>query len=434
MIRKRLISAISGNVLIQGINAVIQVLGIPILLKYWGVNYYGEWLILFTIPSYIAMSDMGLGTSTTSELSMLVERGKDEEAMNILRNTFWFILTVGLIPFLLLLLSVMVLPWYDWLNFTEISPREFTASFFLLILYIYLALFLTLPLGYYRVQKIYHRERYISALFRVIEFLLIVLAIVAGFKAIMVAFIYLFIRLLQFVFVIYDLSIKFESFRLLPFKMEFKSIKHLLKPGLSTMTIYMGQNLIVQGLVTIIGIGLGSAYVVLFTVTRTLVNMVKQVVGVINLSITSEFSYAFGAKDYALLRKLFNGANKWNAVMAISLLLMLYIFGQDILQLWTKGKVVLVEPFFLFILLGTFINTIWNIRLVLLVSTNQLGYTGIAFLIGAVILVCSNILLIKQFGINGVAASIIFFEVAMLVVMWIVSQRILHPVNESLSS
>ncbi|MBK9104732.1 MAG: hypothetical protein IPL92_09195 [Saprospiraceae bacterium] len=134
-------------------------------MKYWGIHYYGEWLILFTIPSYIGMSDMGLGSSTTSELSILVQAGEETEAKEILRNTFWFILLIGGIPFLLLALSVFVLPWYDWLNFTSIVEGDFKLAFILLILYIYLALFLTLPLGYYRVQKIYHRERYISSFF-----------------------------------------------------------------------------------------------------------------------------------------------------------------------------------------------------------------------------------------------------------------------------
>jgi len=415
--RKRILSAISGNVLVQFVNAVIQVAGIPLLLKYWGIHYYGEWLVLFTIPSYIGMSDMGLGSSTTSELSILVQAGEESEAKEILRNTFWFILLVGGIPFILLALSVLVLPWYDWLNFSAIQAPEFNMAFLILILYVYLALFLTLPLGYYRVQKIYHRERYISAFFRIVEFVLIIIAVIAGFKIVMVALVYFLVRLIQFIFVLSDLTIRFKTFRLFPFGFEYGKISYLLKPGLSAMTIYMGQNLMIQGLVSTIGIALGSAQVVFFSTTRTLINMVKQVVGIINLSITSEFSYAYGDRDMPLLRKLFRITSRSNALIAFGMLSLLYFLGHWIFSIWTEGKVEIMEPFFLLFLVGTLFSAVWNVHLVLLVATNRLGYSGILFLINAFLLIVLNAIWIKSWGLTGVAISIILFELAMWVIM-----------------
>jgi len=425
LIKKRIISAISGNVLMQVVNLVIQVAGIPLLLKYWGVNYYGEWLVLFTIPSFIAISDMGLGSSTTSELSMLLQSNREEEAGNILRNTFWFILLVGGIPFFLLALSVFVLPWYDWLNFSTVTTLEFKPAFVFLILYIYLSLFLTIPLGYYRVKQIYHRERYISSIFRAVEFLLVILAVIAGYKIVIVALIYFLVRLLQLVFIVFDLSIRFKSFKLFPFEINFSKFKHLLKPGLSAMTIYMGQNILSQGLISIIGIGLGSAQVVLFSTTRTLVNMVKQVVGIINLSVTSEFSYAFGAGNMDLLRKLFRYTVQINALICTILLSGLYFFGNWIFHIWTRGEVSIVEPFFTFFLISTLFGAMWNAHLVLLVSTNRLGRTGLIFLLLAFVLIAVNAICIKAIGISGVSLSLLCFEVAMLWAMSIGSKAVL---------
>jgi O-antigen/teichoic acid export membrane protein len=430
VIKKRMLSAISGNVLVQGINAIIQLAGIPLLLKFWGVHYYGEWLLLFTIPAYIGMSDMGLGSSTTSELSMLVEAKMDSETKSILRNAFWFILIVGGIPFVLLASSIWVLPWYDWLNFSVISDHEFKPAFFFLILYVYLALFLTLPLGFYRVHKIYHRERFISSFFRVVEFVCIIVAVMAGFGILTVAIIYFLVRLIQLVFVLVDLTRKYDTFRLFPFGFDYKKIRHLLKPGLSAMTIYMGQNLMIQGLVSIIGIGLGSAQVVLFSTTRTLVNMVKQVVGIINLSVTSEFSYAYGARNAPLVRKLFRLANRSNALIAIALLTGLFFFGKWIFTLWTSGEVDIVEPFYLFFLLSTFVGAMWNVHLVLLVATNRLGKTGILFLIAAFCLVAINAFYINHIGISGVSLSILCFELIMLGIM----MRATKPVLNAYSS
>lgn len=385
--------------------------------------------MLFTIPSFIAISDMGLGSSTTAELSMLLQSNKEEAAGSILRNTFWFVLLVGGIPFFLLALSVFILPWYEWLNFSTITTLEFKPAFVFLILYIYLSLFLTIPLGYYRVKQVYHRERYISSFFRGAEFLCVILAVIAGYKIVVVAIIYFLVRLLQLIFILLDLSSRFTSFRLFPFEIHFAKFRHLLKPGLSAMTIYMGQNILSQGLVSIIGIGLGSAQVVLFSTTRTLVNMVKQVVGIINLSVTSEFSYAFGAGNIPLLRRLFRYTVLSNALISIGLLVGLYFFGNWIFRIWTGDEVNIVEPFFTFFLVSTFFGAMWNAHLVLLVATNRLGRTGLLFLILAFVLIVFNALAIHTVGISGVALSLLCFELAMLWTMSTGSKAVLSYEN-----
>ena len=82
------------------------------------------------------------------------------------------------------------------------------------IFYIYLSLFLTIPLGYYRVKQIYHRERYISSFFRGIEFLLVILAVVLGYRIIIVALIYFLLRLVQLVYILFDLSYCIISFEI----------------------------------------------------------------------------------------------------------------------------------------------------------------------------------------------------------------------------
>ncbi|MBK9104733.1 MAG: hypothetical protein IPL92_09200 [Saprospiraceae bacterium] len=258
------------------------------------------------------------------------------------------------------------------------------------------------------------------------EFLLIVAAVMADGMIVVVALIYLLVRLVQFIFVLFDLTLKFKDFRLLPFGFNFKKISYLLKPGLSAMTIYMGQNLLIQGLVSIIGIALGSVQVVLFSTTRTLVNMVKQVVGIINLSITSEFSYAYGDRNMPLLRKLFRITNRGNTLMAFLMLALLYFLGHWIFRIWTGGKVDILEPFFLLFLISTLFSAVWNVHLVLLVATNRLGYSGILFLINAFLLIVLNAIWIKSWGLTGVAVSILLFELAMWLIMMRTTRGVLQ--------
>jgi hypothetical protein len=47
----------------RGLIAVRQVMIIPLMLHAWGADYYGAWLILSSIPTFMAMSNLGVGTS-----------------------------------------------------------------------------------------------------------------------------------------------------------------------------------------------------------------------------------------------------------------------------------------------------------------------------------------------------------------------------------
>jgi len=380
------------------------------------MGYYGEWLILFSIPSYIAISDMGLGTSTTAELSMLIESGKRQEAREVLRSVFWFIVAIGGIPFYLLLSSVFIFPWHEWLGLKAISATEFNLTFILLILYVFLALFLTLPLGYYRVEKAYHIERYISAFFRFLEFVLVVTFVMMGYKVLCVAAIYFTVRLANFLFVLFDLYRRFPHFSLFPFSVQYKKMKYLLKPALTIMTISMGQNFMVQGMTTLIGLYLGSTQVVIFNTSRVLVNMTKQVVGIVNLSFFSEFSYAFGNRNISLLRNLYQKAQVINFGLSFAALGFIFLAKGLIMYYWLGGKVEIVEPFFILLLLGAFININWNVPLTMIGATNKQENIGVYFIIASLLAVLFNILFLKSFGLQAVSVSILIFETIMLVI------------------
>lgn len=85
----------------------------------------------------------------------------------------------------------------------------------------------------------------------------------------------------------------------------------------------------------------------------------------------------------------------------------------------------IVEPFFTFFLISTFFGAMWNAHLVLLVSTNRLGRTGLMFLLLAFVLIAVNAIGIKAIGISGVSLSLLCFEVAMLWAMSTGSKAVL---------
>ena len=426
-IRRRVLHGMSSNVLTQAVNVIIQLAGVPLLLKYWGVNYYGEWLVLFTIPGYIEISDFGLGTSATAEMIMLKEAGKDERVRMILKNTFWFILIMGGLPFILLYSSSWVIPWHSLLNFDAITQSEFNVAFLLLILYVYLSLFLTLPLGYYRIEKMYHRERYISIFFRILEFTALVIVVTNGHGIVWVAGAYLIVKCLYFIVVMSDLHRQYPQFRVTPWGFDVRKIKYLFKPSAAIMVIYFGQNILVQGLTTLIGVVLGARQVVVFNTTRTLINFSKQLVNIINFSFISEFSYAFGMKNRELLDRLYIRALQLNIAAAFGCLLFIILFAQWIFDIWTHGEVSVIMPFFILMIFAAFVNSLWHSGLVLLISANKQFNTGISYLVVSALALTSVALFLENGGLTLVGCMLIIFEILMLLIVYDQCKRFVAP-------
>lgn len=416
-ITRRVIYGVSSNVIAQMVNVLIQFAGVPLLLKYWGPAYYGEWLIMFTIPSFIENADFGLGGSATTEMSMLKEAGDLGRVKEILRSVFWFILLVGGIPFLLLYLSSWFVSWHDFLHLEHITAKDFNLAFPCLIAYVYLTLFLTIPVGYYRVEKVYHRERYIAVAFKLMEFGGLCLVVFTGHGVVEAALTYLVIKVCFFIVVFLDLSFKFQEFRIGFFSLHFSKIRHLFKPSLALMIIFIGQNMLIQGITTTIGIVLGPIQVVIFNTTRTLMNMAKQVVNIVNLSFISEFSYAHGQGNKALLGRLYQKVQWTNMGISFVAIAAILILGHRILEFWTNGKIDIVQPFFFLFGVSVFFNGFWSGGLILLVATNNQFKTGIYFLSISAAILLVIILFLKSGGLTLIASMLVVFEILMILVI-----------------
>ncbi len=72
----RVLQSLRASAFSQASQILIQFVSVPILIHAWGLVYYGEWLLLFTIPSYLGLSDAGLTSAISNEL--LIQVSKNE--------------------------------------------------------------------------------------------------------------------------------------------------------------------------------------------------------------------------------------------------------------------------------------------------------------------------------------------------------------------
>ncbi len=395
-IKKRIISGISANLLGQLLTVAVQLLGIPVYLSHWGTQYYGEWLLLFSIPSFLAMSDLGLGTVATTEMAMNVAVGHRDKAAQTFGAVFWTVALFGGLLSVLFVLGALVFPWHHWLGLQSFTPHESSLTFILLTAYVMGAIVLGLPLGIYRVVGYYGRGQMLNNLFRFAEFIAIIALIMLGCKALLIATAMMTLRWVSLMVVWRDVKKKAPWLSLFPIRWNWKIIRPLAKPSLSMITVYWGQMAVTQGLVTIIGITLGAAQVVVFSTIRTLCNFAKQIIGSINLSVFSEFSISIGNGDLHTARRLHTSSIQANFFLTLIAVAGLQITGAWIMSVWTKGAIDIDEPFFSLYLAYILFNSIWLGSWNMLLGCNQhVGLTRPYIIISMITLAASFFFCLK---------------------------------------
>ncbi len=70
---------------------VLQIVTVPVLVHAWGVNAYGVWLMITTIPTYFALSDLGFAAAATSDMTIAFARGERHRVV----VTFQSVLLLG---------------------------------------------------------------------------------------------------------------------------------------------------------------------------------------------------------------------------------------------------------------------------------------------------------------------------------------------------
>ena len=70
-----LIGNLGSNGFAQAVQIVLQLLTVPLYSRFLGIERYGVWLLLTTVPAYLAFSDFGLTAASAADMTARLARG-----------------------------------------------------------------------------------------------------------------------------------------------------------------------------------------------------------------------------------------------------------------------------------------------------------------------------------------------------------------------
>jgi O-antigen/teichoic acid export membrane protein len=370
-IKARIIAAFAATAFGQVVTIISQILLTPLFFVHWGAQMYGEWLILSTIPAYLIMADMGIGSAAANEMVLRVGSNDFDGA----RQTFWslfnLLIWVGLLVIVVSGLVGFYSYEFDGFKLKDINRLD---QFYIIVLFglgIAVSFFSGLVSAAYRAAGKNALGITVGNGIRLIDIISTVIFLLMSYSPLILCFGTLILRFIAVLAQAYYLFLKQRWILLPTMSSDYSIIKRLLKPSMGFLASQLSSSFVLQAPILILGAAYGGASVAIFSAMRTLARVPIQFSNAFNSSVWPEMSFAFGAGNLELLRKLHRRSFFLVLTITLSITLILSVFGRDISNLWLR-QTLHYDPIVLFILLGLSIcNALWAVSSMVLVSANH---------------------------------------------------------------
>ncbi|WP_026958952.1 lipopolysaccharide biosynthesis protein [Aliagarivorans taiwanensis] len=350
---------------------ILQLVSVPLLLSYWGAPYYGEWLVLFALPSFFMFSDLGLVNVASNDLENHYRRREYKKCKEVFFSTIVFISFVFAFVAVLLALSAKIIASFIDYPFSHISNSEAFYSFLLLYVAVYLNLIINFASSSFRCVGRYHITIIYQTVARFFFTFSLLISAVLGGKAVLSSFLMMF-SLLLVAFVLFAL-IRGSVRHVIPKKTTFSwfYIRSSMVGSIAFMLLPISNAIYLQGSLIVVGALFGSQIVAVFNSLRLLTRCGGQLVSILGRSLWSEVNRLNSNGDLLKVRELLNKVLRVMPFAVLLYFLLGLLCGESVFKLWVGDSLEFDKRLFGFLLIYSAVMAVWQILEVFLLSVNK---------------------------------------------------------------
>lgn len=405
----------------QGANVVVilitQALLPPIFLHAYGVVAYGEWLVLSATVAYLANLNFGITTYAANELTILRQRGDDQQYRRLQASTLALILVLVAIG-ILASVAVGLLPLPRLLHLRTIGRGEAGLTAF------FLGLQMTAHIlgGYYNnlfmvVQETHRGTMWWNARRLAGTLVAAVLALLHLSFAIN-AFGQFVAVLLCTIATIFDLRRRMKG---LPMGMrgaDWTTAKATLKPSGMFGMVFMQTFLLFQVPVILLQRILGPEVVVVFTISRTVLGTARQMLSILTNAIAPEITFSFGSGDLKKLLDIFHYSERVVFSLIPVANLGAYLFSPLLLVIWLHKPGLFDQDTYILMVLISAVMSMREHKVFFQFSTNT--HHALAHIIfwGNLAMIVVSIPLTIRLGLNGFLYTWLASEIVLMTLIY----------------
>lgn len=419
---RRVVAAMGAGAFGQVVIIIIQVFSLPLFLQKWSTATYGTWLLLSAIPSYLAMTDVGMVATAGNRMTMAMGHGDKVEANRLFHSAFVFVSTVTVA------LMAISLPLVMFAPISSLSDVDQRVAMAALIAGVLISQFGGLSDTIYRATGRFALAMLLGNLLRLLEWggYMVGLFMYGTFSA--VAICGLVARIAGTIVLVRVSAAGDHGITWHWKNASLKELKALIKPALSFMIFPLSSALSLQGITLLVGQFFGPAVVAAFNSFRTIARVAVQVTGIFGHALWGEFSFLYGKGGTDAVRPVYGKSLLIGAVGSIAFSIVLYFISPYLLQVWSHGQIAFQSGPMTLLLTYAAIGGLWHVPRTFLLSTNQ--HIGLAqwSLAGALISVGAAFAMAPNMGLNGVCLAMLMSEMFMAAIcIWLAKQLMQAP-------
>lgn len=402
---------IRNNLLKNGVSNIIgkiirigeQLFLVPFFISSWGAEYYGEWLTLTIIPSMLAFSDLGFGSSAANKFLLQYAGGNKQGAANTARTGFFVISLIVLFGLLISFILIFILDHFKIFDKSLIDRNQAIMALSFLMLARLITFYNQLYEAFYRAARRASLSINLQSTYSALNIIFGAAVLISGQNIVIYALVNLIVSI--FFNPIYNLT----AIRLLALgkthkgKIRKSEIKQIASVGFGYLLSPVWQAIFFQGTTFVVRLTLGPLAVALFNTVRTLTRSANQIFNMITLSAFPEFQFEIGAgnKDKAL--KIFRLTLALVTFFAIVGTIFLFFFGNWFYAIWTQKALNPPVAMWNIFLIGIGFNAFWWTGTIIFQAYNKPYYFTIAGTLAACISVLLSYFLSIEYGLTGAA-------------------------------
>jgi O-antigen/teichoic acid export membrane protein len=410
-----------------------QLFLVPTLALSWGLPRYGQWLMLSTIPTFLAASDLGFGVTATMRLIAEVARGDIDEARLTYRAARTIVMILSAVVLTLAAPIVLALPasWLAVHNAMGSEDARFVIG--LLCLYGLVGLQGQLFMAVARATGRIAQAIMIETTVGLAEALAVGVTALAKGSPVMAAAGLLVVRAIS-VAAMYVLSRRAAPWRRGPSQKVGHRLRQMWRPAMAATLIPVSQALYLQGSAIAVGFAGGAAIVPIVTSLRTLSRIALQAIAIVAVPLMPEFAAMYVRSDRQRASLIVSGLIAISVIAGGGYALVLGFAGKPLIALWTGGSFVPPQAMVTLTAIGLAASVVWNPLSDLLLSINRHESFSIAYCICALLTAALTVPLVHALGVTGAAAANLLLESVMAFVVVRALVAVTGPIQMSVDT
>lgn len=398
-----LLKNVSSNWINLIVVAVISFFTMPFMIRHLGNATYGLWVLIVSLADYMTIFDFGIRSSLNRYISRHYS-AKEEEAMNAVIST-------GLLMYcglgLLVLASSIVLaigfPRYFPLSPDQVRPAQ-TA-----IVLVGLSLALTFPTAVFNavltgLQR-YDLLNFVILFAYILRTMIIVMSLALGYGLAAMALATVVANLVGLLLAYTCARRIYRTYAFSVRRASGPTVRQLIHYSFYTFLVIIGIKLIVDTDHVVISRFLGPASVTIYMVASSLINYSRSFVTGVSSVLIPRVSSQEAVQDYAAIRRTLLDGTRYCLLVGWPILAVFLVAGREFIMVWLGPEYRAAYPALVCLSLGWAFSFAESAASATLFGTSKHKIQGLLILAEALVNVTLSVILVRVWGILGVAVG-----------------------------